>query len=67
MKYHTINQASGITFDTKPCRDRHNKPCETVTLLHRSAIDGTAVILRFLVITAPSLDAHGAVRFCDIS
>ena len=75
MKYHKINQASGITFDTKSCWNRH-EPCGTVTLLHRSATDGAAVFGRFQVnrtvkkpisrFLAPSLDTHGAVRFCDI-
>ena len=46
MKYDKINH--GITFDTKPCRNRH-EACETVTLLHRSATDGTAIFLQFQV------------------
>ena len=48
-KYHKINQASGNTLDTKPCRNRRDT-CETVTLLHRSAAaDGTVDFLRFQV------------------
>ena len=46
MKCHKINQASGNTFDTKPC-NTHYEPCKTVTLLHLSAADVTAVFERF--------------------
>ena len=49
MKYHKINQASGVPFDTKPCRNNRHKPSETVTLLHRSATDGTAIFQGFQV------------------
>ena len=45
MKYQNINQASGNTFNTKPCRNRHGLS-ETVTLLHHPAADGSVGFVR---------------------